>query len=90
MESCGIHELLYNSVRKCDIYIRKDLWTNVVMSGGSTMFSGIADRMKMELDNLVPSGIKVKVIAPPERNSMWISKQEYDECGPGIVHRKCF
>merc|ERR1712179_218926 len=22
--------------------------------------------------------------------SMWISKQEYDECGPGIVLRKCF
>ncbi|KAH3777959.1 actin-87E-like [Dreissena polymorpha] len=107
MESCGVHELLYNSVRKCDIDIRKDLWNNVVMSGGSTMFTGMADRMKKELDNLVPSGMKVKVIAPPERkysvwiggsilssltsfSSMWISKQEYDECGPGIVHRKCF
>ncbi len=22
--------------------------------------------------------------------SMWISKQEYDEAGPSIVHRKCF
>ena len=21
---------------------------------------------------------------------MWISKEEYDECGPAIVHRKCF
>ena len=21
---------------------------------------------------------------------MWISKQEYDESGPSIVHRKCF
>jgi actin-related protein len=21
---------------------------------------------------------------------MWISKQEYDESGPAIVHRKCF
>lgn len=21
---------------------------------------------------------------------MWISKQEYDESGPTIVHRKCF
>ena len=21
---------------------------------------------------------------------MWISKQEYDEAGPSIVHRKCF
>merc|ERR1712070_774395 len=22
--------------------------------------------------------------------SMWISKEEYDESGPSIVHRKCF
>ena len=107
MESVGAHELLYNSVMKCDIDIRKDLMNSVVLSGGSTMFPGIADRMKKELDSLAPSSMKVKVIAPPERKysvwiggsilaslstfgSMWISKQEYDECGPGIVHRKCF
>ncbi|WAR07439.1 ACTC-like protein [Mya arenaria] len=107
MENAGVHELLYNSVQKSDIDIRRDLWNNVVLSGGSTMFPGIADRMKKELDALVPSSMKVKVIAPPERkysvwiggsilssltsfSQMWISKQEYDECGPGIVHRKCF
>ena len=107
MESAGIHEMVYNSVMKCDIDVRKDLFGNTVMSGGSTMFPGIADRMKKELDNLVPSGMKVKVIAPAERKysvwiggsilaslstfqQMWISKQEYDEGGPGIVHKKCF
>ncbi|KAH3777527.1 actin, cytoplasmic 1-like [Dreissena polymorpha] len=107
LENCGVHELLYNSVRRCDIDLRNDLWNNVVMSGGSTMFPGIADRMRKELNKLVPSGRKVKVIAPPERkNSVWIggsilasltcykaifiSKQEYDEVGPEIVHRKCF
>jgi len=21
---------------------------------------------------------------------MWITREEYDECGAGIVHRKCF
>ena len=40
MESSGIHELLYNSVMKSDIDIRKDLLNNVVLSGGSTMFPG--------------------------------------------------
>lgn len=24
------------------------------------------------------------------KDTMWISKQEYDESGPSIVHRKCF
>ena len=40
MESCGIHEILYNSVMKCDIDIRKDMFNNVVLSGGSSMFPG--------------------------------------------------
>ncbi|KAL4227666.1 hypothetical protein ACF0H5_013102 [Mactra antiquata] len=107
MESPGVHEILYNSVIKSDIDIRKDLFSNIVLSGGSTMFPGIEDRMKKELESLVPSSMRVKIYAPPERKysvwiggsilsslstfqQMWISKQEYDECGPSIVHRKCF
>jgi len=106
-ESAGIHELIYNSIMKCDVDIRKDLYGNVVLSGGSTMFSGIADRLQKELVNLAPSTMKIKVIAPPERKysvwiggsimaslstfqQLWVSKEEYDESGPSIVHRKCF
>ena len=40
MESCGIHETVYNSIMKCDVDIRKDLYANTVLSGGSTMFPG--------------------------------------------------
>jgi actin-related protein len=106
-ESAGIHEATYNSIMKCDIDIRKDLYGNIVLSGGTTMFPGIADRLQKELVNLAPSTMKVKIIAPPERKysvwiggsilsslstfqQMWISKEEYDESGPQIVHRKCF
>jgi len=106
-ESAGVHEATYNSIMKCDIDIRKDLYGNIVMSGGTTMFPGIADRMQKEIVNLAPSTMKVKIIAPPERKysvwiggsilsslstfqQMWISKEEYDEAGPSIVHRKCF
>merc|ERR1712058_216672 len=107
MEACGIHETTYNSIMKCDVDIRKDLYANTVMSGGTTMYPCIADRMQKEITALAPSTIKIKIIAPPERKysvwiggsilaslstfqQMWISKQEYDECGPAIVHRKCF
>jgi actin-related protein len=106
-ELAGIHEATYNSIMKCDVDIRKDLYGNVVLSGGTTMFPGIADRMQKELVNLAPSTMKIKIIAPPERKysvriggsilaslstfqEMWISKEEYDESGPAIVHRKCF
>eukprot|EP00091_Calanus_sinicus_P000624 TRINITY_DN10539_c0_g1_i4.p1 TRINITY_DN10539_c0_g1~~TRINITY_DN10539_c0_g1_i4.p1 ORF type:complete len:110 (-),score=22.20 TRINITY_DN10539_c0_g1_i4:157-438(-) len=46
MEACGIHETTYNSIMKCDVDIRKDLYANTVMSGGTTMYPGIADRMQ--------------------------------------------
>ena len=107
MESAGIHETTYNSIMKCDVDIRKDLYANTVLSGGTTMYPGIADRMQKEMTALAPTTMKIKIVAPPERKfsvwiggsilaslstfqNMWISKQEYDESGPGIVHRKCF
>merc|ERR1712137_1351173 len=52
MESCGIHETTYNSMMKCDVDIRKDLYANTVMSGGTTMYPGIADRMQKEITAL--------------------------------------
>merc|ERR1719378_1091644 len=54
MESAGIHETPYNSIMKCDVDIRKDLYANTVLSGGTTMFPGIADRMQKEISSLAP------------------------------------
>ena len=49
----------YNSIMKCDIDIRRDLYGNVVMSGGTTMFPGIRDRMDKELTAFAPANMKV-------------------------------
>ncbi len=62
MESCGIHETTFNSIMKCDVDIRKDLYANTVMSGGTTMYPGIADRMQKEITSLAPSTMKIKVM----------------------------
>ena len=107
LEAAGIDQTTFNSIMKCDLDVRKELYGNIVMSGGTTMFPGIAERMQKEITALAPSSMKVKIIAPPERKysvwiggsilaslstfqQMWISKQEYDESGPSIVHHKCF
>jgi len=106
-EAAGIHDTTFHSIMKCDVDIRRDLYANIVLSGGTTMFPGIGERMTKELTALAPSTMKIKVVAPPERRysvwiggsilsslstfqQMWISKQEYDESGPTIVHQKCF
>jgi len=105
-ESKGIHELTFQSIMKCDIDIRKDLYKNTVLSGGTTMFPFIEDRLQNEMKTLAPAGNDIKIIAPPERKysvwiggsilaslstfeEMWVGKDEYDEAGPTIVHRKC-
>jgi len=106
-EAEGIHRLTYDSIQKCDVDIRRDLYTNIVLSGGTTMFADIDKRLTKEMTALAPASVKVKIVAPPERKysvwiggsilsslstfqDMWIQKDEYDESGPGIVHRKCF
>jgi len=105
-ESSGVHQLTYDSIMKCDVDIRKDLYANTVMSGGTTMFRNIDQRLKNELESLAPQAMTIKIVAPPERKysvwiggsilaslstfeEMWVTKEEYDEAGPGIVHRKC-
>merc|ERR1711991_683082 len=97
LEHAGVHETTYNSIMKCDVDIRKDLYSNVVLSGGTTMYTGIADRMQKELTALAPPERKYSVwiggsilASLSTFQQMWISKQEYDESGPSIVHRKCF
>merc|ERR1712092_73341 len=72
-EASGVHDTTFQSIIKCDVDIRKDLYANTVLSGGTTMYPGIADRMQKEITALAPSTIKIKIIAPPERKySVWI------------------
>merc|ERR1711988_904044 len=103
----GVHVTAYQCVQKCDIDVRRDLYENIILSGGRTMFPGISDRLTKEVSTMAPSSCKIKVIAPNERKysvwiggsvlstlatfqTMWVTRQEYEECGPQVVHRKCF
>eukprot|EP00894_Picocystis_sp_ML_P002524 jgi/Pico_ML_1/53041/g3660.t1 len=80
LEHAGIADTTFSSIMKSDVDIRKDLYNNIVLSGGTTMFPGIAERLTKEINNLAPSSMK----------QLWISKQDYEEAGPSIVHRRCF
>jgi actin len=108
-EHIGIHETCYQSIMKSDMDIRKDFYSNIILTGGNSMFDMFPQRLCKEIQKLAPStsSSSVKVIALPERNYsawigasilsslgnfqiMWITKSEYDDAGPQIVHRKCF
>jgi len=69
----GIHENCYNSIQRCDQDIRKELYGNVILAGGSTMFAGIRERMRTELLQLAPTAMPIGIWSPPERLfSAWI------------------
>ena len=69
------------------------------------MFPNFDVRLTKEMQALAPRKVKV-VAPPERKYSvwiggsimsslstfqeMWISKDEYDDSGPSIVHRKCF
>jgi len=75
LEQEGIHSLTFSSIQKCDVDIRKELYGNTVLSGGTTMYEGIADRLTKELTELAPAAIKVKVVAPPERKILSLDRR---------------
>lgn len=105
-EALGMSDLGFKSITECDLDIRTDLYENIILSGGSTMYEGLPDRIEQDVDRLCPQQGIVKVIATKDRyysvwtggstlsslstfESQWITKEEYEENGCEIVHRKC-
>ena len=73
MDIPSLPQLVYNTIQSTEIDLRKDLYENITLSGGTTMFPGLQERLSNELGKLVSQNMKVKVIAPPERKfGVWI------------------
>lgn len=70
----GIHELIYNSIMKCPAGIRNNLFANIILTGGSTLFSGIDERLKKEITALSgQTNLNVKIFTPSKReHSAWL------------------
>jgi len=102
----GVHDTIYQAIQKCDPDIKKDLFANVVLTGGSTMFRQIEKRLKKEIESLAPKNANVSVFAPASRKNsvwtggailaslfaqkQWVNRTEYAEYGVSIIHKKCF
>jgi len=69
----GIHEAAYRCIQDSDIDVRRDLYKNLVLSGGNTLFPGIAERITKELKAIAPQKVDVKVTASPQRRyTVWM------------------
>lgn len=97
--------MIYDAINLSDIDIRKDLLMNIVLAGSFSNLPGLSKRITEDLLALgAPTAKVIKAPDSPYQawiggsilaslstfEAMWITKEEYDEAGPGIVHRKCF
>lgn len=106
IEQVGLHKLVVDVVKRCNLSITNHLFGSVVLAGGSTMFPRFETRLQQELTAVVPDSIPTKVVASAERKyAAWIggsmlsslstyrniliSKEEFEEVGANIAHRKC-
>jgi len=74
-EHKGVHDCLVKSIMRADMDLRRTLFSQIVLSGGSTLFRGFGDRILNEVRKhpLSPKDTKIRIAAPPERlYSTWI------------------
>ncbi|QIW94868.1 hypothetical protein AMS68_000386 [Peltaster fructicola] len=73
LEWPGLHQIVVDSINRADMDLRKNLFSNIVLSGGSTMIKGFGDRLLHEVQKLAVKDMRIKIFAPPERlYSTWI------------------
>ncbi|KAK3679048.1 Centractin [Recurvomyces mirabilis] len=73
LEWPGLHQIVVDAINRTDMDLRKALYANIVLSGGSTMIKGFGDRLLHEVQRLAVKDMRIKIFAPPERlYSTWI------------------
>ena len=45
---------IYNSINACEQDVRRDLYANIVLSGGTSSFDGLPKRLDYEIEELAP------------------------------------
>ena len=66
-EHSSFQEMIVTSINKVDIDLRKNLFNNILISGGNTLFKGIQEKFHTEIKYLSPKNMKVKIHSPGNR-----------------------
>jgi len=81
VEGHGIAELVFSTIQAADIDIRSEMYKHIVLSGGSTMYSGLPSRLEREIKQLYLERVlkgdaeklakfKIRIEDPPRRKDM--------------------
>jgi actin-related protein len=96
---------VFEVIHRCPQELKNEMKENILICGGNSMFKGMKERMDSEIKTLNSKTIDVKAPKDRKYSawiggsilaslstfqSMWVSSTDYEESGPGIVHRKCY
>ncbi len=73
VEHQSIADLTRTAINKCDDELQTDLYSTIVLAGGTTMLPGFSDRLEKEIRAKAPAGKAVAVLPDSQRkNAAWI------------------
>lgn len=49
LEYPGVHEMVANCIKKCDIDLRKTLYSQIIVAGGTTLMKDFCDRLHKQI-----------------------------------------
>ena len=106
LDQPGLHQNVFQSIMKSNTEIRAEMFKNIVLAGGNTLFDKFSDRLNDEIYNMAPTKTYIKIEANKERlYSSWIGgsiignmdtfqslciTRKEYEENPRIIHDKTF
>ncbi|XP_037822165.1 actin-like [Lucilia sericata] len=66
----GIPQNIYDCIESCEPALRAQLYGNICLCGGNTMFPGIRDRLLWEVRTFAGHNVNVKINALPQRENL--------------------
>ena len=81
LEYPGIHELVVNCIKACDIDLRTALQSSVIVAGSTTLMKSFCQRLHKSIQNLFPkNNARVTLMVPVNRQySCWIGGSTISE-----------
>ncbi|CDW72015.1 UNKNOWN [Stylonychia lemnae] len=61
INEAGLPEMIQQSVNKCPKVMERQLYQNIIVSGGNAMFTGFRDRLYQDMQSLKPDGSEVQI-----------------------------
>jgi actin-like protein 6A len=71
----GYHQMILDAISKTDLDVRKEMYMNIFVCGGNSLFNNFSERLQKQLYNTTSQNLKLKVILHPSS-----SESKFSSC----------